>query len=139
LEDHGERFDAVATLQATNPLRRSCDIDNCADLLIRSRADSVMTVIPVPDSYNPHWVYFQSEDGGLRLSTGEAFPIPRRQDLPPAFHRDGSVYITRREVLMNDGSIYGRVVGYALDPSRSVNIDTLDDWNRAEDLLKGGR
>ena len=105
-------------------------------MLARSGADSVATVLPVPAEYNPHWVYFRDEDGLLRLSTGEAHPITRRQALPPAFHREGSVYVTRRDVLMEAHSLYGsRLAGLVLEPSRSVNIDGPADWQRAVALL----
>jgi CMP-N,N'-diacetyllegionaminic acid synthase len=93
-------------------------------------------VLPVPAEYNPHWVYFRDEKGLLRLSTGEDTPIPRRQSLPPAFHREGSVYVVRRDVLMEGNSFYGqRFAGYLLDPAMSANIDTMEDWQRAEHLL----
>lgn len=138
MEERGDRFDAVCLLQPTNPLRQADDIDACIDLLETSRADSVVTVLPVPDEYNPHWVYFRDEKGLLRLSTGEASPISRRQELPAAFHREGSVYVTRRDVLMEGNSLYGeRLVGYLVDAGRSVNIDSMSDWDRAESLLAG--
>lgn len=138
MEATGERFDALCLLQPTNPLRKREDIDGCIELLIESGADAVVTVLPVPSEHNPHWVYFKDEAGYLRLSTGEPAPIPRRQELPPAFHREGSVYVTRRDVLIDQGSFYGsRLLGFPIDPARSVNIDTLDDWHRAEKLLAG--
>ena len=63
-------------------------------------------------------------------------PIPRRQELPPAFHRDGSVYVTRREVVLHGNSLYGdRIVGYVVEDLPWVNIDTASDWARAEELL----
>lgn len=131
----GECFDAVCLLQPTNPLRSSADIDACVRMLEMS--DTVLSVLPVPYEYNPHWVYFQDESGMLRLSTGEAAPIPRRQELPPAYHRDGSVYVTRTEVILSEGSLYGkRVMGYPIARERSVNIDTLEDWQRVEILLR---
>ncbi|MFN8003891.1 MAG: acylneuraminate cytidylyltransferase family protein [Acidobacteriota bacterium] len=137
LEAAGEQFDAVCLLQPTNPLRRAVDIDACITLFEREQADSVVTVLPVPAEYNPHWVYFRAADGSLRLSTGESTPIPRRQALPPAFHREGSVYVTRRDVILEENSLYGqRVLGVELDPARSVNIDTPDDWAHAEALLQ---
>jgi CMP-N-acetylneuraminic acid synthetase len=133
LEKAGECFDAVCLLQPTAPLRRAEDIQGCINLLEETDADSVVTVLPVPPEYNPHWVYFRTRDGFLKLSTGEDSPIPRRQLLPPAFHREGSVYLVRRDVLMERNSLYGsKVVGYPIDPSRSVNIDTPADWSRAE-------
>ena len=138
MEATGERFDALCLLQPTNPLRKREDIDGCIELLIESGADAVVTVLPVPSEHNPHWVYFKDESGHLRLSTGEPAPIPRRQELPPAFHREGSVYVTRRDVLIDQGSFYGsRLLGFPIDPARSVNIDTMDDWHRAEKLLAG--
>lgn len=136
LEADGDRFDALCLLQPTNPLRRAADIDACIELLEASDADAVATVLPVPSEFNPHWVYFRDEDGLLRLSTGEATPLPRRQELPPAFHREGSVYVVRRDVLMEGNSFYGRRFrGHVLDLGASVNIDTPEDWQRAEALL----
>ena len=136
LEEQGECFDAVCLLQPTNPLRRSEHIDACVAMLVESGADSVISVLPVPAEYNPHWVYLRNSDGMLRLSTGESAPIPRRQELPPAFHREGSVYVTRRDTLMKENSLYGqRVAGYLVDPATCVNIDSQEDWARAEDLI----
>lgn len=137
LAERGEVFEAICLLQPTHPLRQAGDIDACITLLGESGADSVVTVLPVPPEHNPHWVFFKGEDGTLRLSTGETVLIPRRQDLPPAFHREGSVYVTRRDVVLKQGSLLGsRVIGYTIDPGKSVNIDTLEDWARAEMLIR---
>jgi CMP-N-acetylneuraminic acid synthetase len=136
LEESGAVFDAVCLLQPTNPLRQASDIDACIELCERSGADAVVTILPVPPEHNPHWVYFRLTEGELRLATGEESPIPRRQDLPPAFHRDGSIYVTRCDVVRSQNSLYGRrLVGYPIDPSRSVNLDTPEDWERAEARL----
>jgi CMP-N,N'-diacetyllegionaminic acid synthase len=136
LEEQGDRFDAICLLQPTSPLRTATDIDACIELLARSGADSVVSIAPVPAEYNPHWVYFAGGDGELRLATGETTPIPRRQDLPPAFHRDGSIFAMRRDVLMERNSLYGeRLVGHISDPASALDIDTLEDWERAEKIL----
>ncbi|MCM3874396.1 MAG: acylneuraminate cytidylyltransferase family protein [Pyrinomonadaceae bacterium] len=136
IESQGERFDAVCLLQPTNPLRRSEDIDACIELLDTTGADAVVTIKAVPPEHNPHWVYFQNGSDFLRLSTGEDAPVSRRQDLPPAFHREGSVYVTRRDVLMETNSLYGkRLAGHLIEAESTVNIDSLQDWTRAEKLL----
>ncbi|HYI91944.1 MAG TPA: acylneuraminate cytidylyltransferase family protein, partial [Bryobacteraceae bacterium] len=138
LEDHGEKFDAVCLLQPTNPMRTASDIDGCIELMERNDADTVFTVLPVPQHYNPHWVYEPDSQGNLRLSTGESTPIPRRQQLPLAFHREGSVYVVKRNVLMEQNTLYGpRVYGYRMKAERSVNIDELSDWKRAATLVAG--
>jgi CMP-N-acetylneuraminic acid synthetase len=137
LEKEGRSFDAICLLQPTNPFRRADDINACVHLLAESGADSVISVLSVPHQHNPHWVYFRGQDGFLKLSTGEKTPIARRQLLPPAFHREGSVYVTRRDVLMENDSLFGSsVAGYLMEVSRSVNIDTLEDWARAEEVLE---
>lgn len=136
LESQGDSYDVICVLQPTNPLRTAEDIDGCLKLLEESDLDAVVSVLRVPHEFNPHWVYFQNQSDLLELSTGEATPISRRQDLPPAFHRDGSIYATRRDILMIHGSLYGtRVGGYLMDAAQSVNIDGPEDLSRAEHLL----
>jgi CMP-N,N'-diacetyllegionaminic acid synthase len=136
LEAAGHRFDAVCLLQPTSPFRPPGLIDGCVGLMERTGADAVATVLRVPPEHHPYWVYLPDEQGLLRLTTGESEPIPRRQDLPPAFYREGSVYVARRDVVMDHGTLYGeRFVGYLFEGPR-VNLDTLEDWQRAEMLLQ---
>jgi CMP-N-acetylneuraminic acid synthetase len=135
VEEQGEPYDVICLLQPTNPLRLTKDIDGCLNLLEQEDLDSVVSVLPVPHEFNPHWVYFQDEEGLLHLSTGEETPIPSRHDLPKSFHREGSIYAVRRDVLMNGGSLYGHRLGGYLIVSQAVNIDEPEDWVRAEILL----
>lgn len=138
LEAQGASFDAVCLLQPTNPLRRSDDIDDCIELLETSGADSVISVQKVPQQYNPKWVFWQNDRGELSLATGDDEPITRRQDLPDAFHRDGSVYVTRRGVLSKYGNLYGaKIAGYEIKHGDGINIDTPDDWKDAEVRING--
>ncbi|HYN20129.1 MAG TPA: acylneuraminate cytidylyltransferase family protein [Thermoanaerobaculia bacterium] len=140
LERSGDTFEAVCLLQPTSPFRRPEDIDGCVELLEAEDLDAVISVLPVPPEHNPHWVYFRDGEGLLRLATGEDQPIPRRQELPPAFHRDGAVYVVKREIVMQENSLYGRRLGgYVMpEPDRNLNLDTLADWDRAESLVAEG-
>jgi CMP-N-acetylneuraminic acid synthetase len=136
IEMTGDLYDAVCLLQPTTPFRTPDLIDRCVTMLAEADADAVMTVLQVPHQFNPHWVYFQQPDGSLRLSTGEGQPISRRQSLPPAFHREGSVYVVRKTVLMSSHSLYGsRTLGCPVSPQTSINIDSAEDWERAEQLV----
>lgn len=139
LAEQGDEYDAVCLLQPTCPLRRAEDIDGCIELLERSGADSVVTVLEVPPRYHPHWAFLENGDGSLRPATGAPL-TPRRQELARAYHRDGSVYVTRCSVVLDEASLYGRrTLGYRGDPARNVNIDDLEDWARAERLLDPAR
>jgi len=137
LEARGERYDAICLLEPTSPLRRAEDIDACVRMLAESGADAVASVLPIPAEYNPHWAFFKEPDGRLLISTGDPVIIPRRQLLPPAFYRDGSVYVTRRDVLMAGNSLYGkRFLGYVMSREYSLNIDTYADLAAAEQVIR---
>jgi CMP-N,N'-diacetyllegionaminic acid synthase len=139
LEAAGERYDAVCLLQPTVPFREPAEIDDCIRLLEDSGADAAITVAPVPTSYNPHWVFLAGSEGYLHLSTGETRPIARRQDLPPAYHRDGSVYVARRELVLERETLCGgRLVGHLIQRRLHVNIDGPEDWAAAE-IIVGAR
>ncbi len=137
LEAAGDHFDAVCLLQPTSPMRRARDIDACIALLDRAEVEAAVTVLPVPHEHNPHWVFEPTDDGFLRIATGESEPIPRRQELPPAYHRDGSVYVARRALVLDRETLFSpRLAAHPMDPDRHVNLDTSDDWRRAEALLR---
>ena len=133
------RWDAVCLLQPTVPFRDPDEIDACVDLLDATGADCAVTVRSIPAEHHPFWAYVEGPDRTIRLFTGDAEPRTRRQDLPRAFHRDGSVYVSRRDVVMHRNSLYGaRVVGLPMEGEMRVNIDTMADWERAERLVRDG-
>ena len=137
LKKEGKVFDAVCLLQPTYPFREEGFIDKAVKIFIENDSDSLISVLSLPDKYNPHWIFEKSKDDFLRLATGEKEIIKRRQDLPEAFYRDGSVYITKTDVLINEHSLYGGKIGYIIsDINRYVNIDTIEDWGKAEELAE---
>ena len=137
LEEQGEQYDAVCLLQPTSPLRTTETIDRCISELWARDADCVVSVRPVPAEYNPHWVYVAGPDGTLRLSTGESEPIPARQQLPPAYHRDGSVFVARTRGVLERRSLYGeRTVGVISPEAEACDLDTEEQWGALEQRLK---
>lgn len=137
LAQQGDYFDAVCLLQTTNPFRPKGMIDLAIQKLAESDADALVSVLPVPHEFNPHWVFEPGLDGNLRIATGENKIISRRQDLPPAFFRDGAIYLTKTQVLLEQQSLYGEKLAFIVgDESRYINLDTLRDWEKAEQLVK---
>lgn len=131
------KYDAVCLLQPTNPFRKTVFIDKAIEKFVIAGSDSLISVLQVPDDFNPHWLFEKNSKGSLVIATGEKEIIQRRQDLPKAYYRDGSIYITRISVLLQQHSLYGTNISYIEnDPSWHVNIDTLEDWEIAEKLCK---
>ncbi|MES2779032.1 MAG: acylneuraminate cytidylyltransferase family protein [Bacteroidota bacterium] len=132
----GKHFDAICLLQPTTPFRAQGFIDTCIRSFIKQQVDSLVSVQAVPHEYNPHWIFEPDTNGHLHIATGEESIIPRRQELPKAYIRDGSVYITKVDVLTNQHSLYGKTIGYIeSDAAYHVNIDTPEDWALAETFI----
>ena len=139
-EDRGERFDAVCLLQVTSPYRPEGVIDEAIRLFARERPDSLISVRRVPDEFNPHWTFEITDNGCLKIATGETKIIPRRQELPPAYHRDGAIYITSVDTIRNKDSLLGDdIVAFPIESPRLINIDTMDDWREAEAFFQSLR
>lgn len=135
LEAEGDHFDALCLLQPTTPFRRLQDLEAAVIRFRRGDVDTVLSMLPVPHEHHPSWVWIDGPDG-LRLADGAREPTSRRQDLAPAYHRDGSLYLARTETIRS-GTLYGpRLAMVVGDPERAVNLDDLDDWARAEAMLE---
>lgn len=134
--EHQIHFDAVCLLQVTSPFKTGAFIDKAIDKFIKSGCDALVSVQTVPDVYNPHWTFKETEDSLLELVTGDENIITRRQDLPRVYHRDGLIYITKTSVLLEQNSLYGSKLAYIKSPlDYTINIDTMDDWKQAEAFL----
>ena len=134
-EAQGIHFDAVCLLQVTTPFRTVEFLDQAIDKFIASGADSLVSVREVPHQFNPHWTFTVNDSGFLTIATGDQKIISRRQELPAAFHRDGSIYLTRAEVIKQQRSLLGATIAYLPSPEDfHVNIDTPQDWEHAEKI-----
>lgn len=136
LETGGERFEAIFTLQPTNPLRLASDIDGAIDLLAATGADSVIGFADVGERHPARMKMAGANGQMLDPPFAESFEGLRRQDLPRYYLRDGAVYLTRRDVLMEQNSIKGQDCrGWLIPAERALNIDEPFDLELAEFLL----
>ena len=140
LERAGEKYDAVLTLQPTNPLRQAEDIDGAIEMLESTGADSVISFVEVGE-HHPARMKWIAPDG--RVSDppfAEAFEGQPRQQLHKLYLREGSIYLTRRAVLMEHNSIKGNDCrAWIIPPERALNIDTPFDLLMTEQVLKSNR
>lgn len=136
-DSKGEHYDNICLLQPTCPFRSEGFVDKCFESFISSDADCLVSVKEVPHEYNPHWVFEADSAGYLRIATGEETIIPSRQLLPKSFARDGSVYVFRADNIRKQNSIFGKTISYLESENMwHVNIDTTEDWKRAEMIAK---
>jgi len=134
--DQLTEFDAVVDLPPTSPLRSTEDIDNCVALSSTLNAPAVVSVSQ-PEKH-PYWMYRLGAD--QRLVTLIDGPlISRRQELPPVYSLNGAVYYARVEWLRRHRTfITAETAGYVMPAERSIDLDTILDWQLAELLFKRG-
>src|SRR5690606_7127930 len=95
-------------------------------------------VTVVPADATQHRI-FEEKDGNRQLAPGAKVIIPRRNDLPTAYHLEGMIYIIKNSVMLKQNSLLGENIGLVdRTVSPYVNIDTEEDWGVATRLLEFG-
>jgi N-acylneuraminate cytidylyltransferase len=133
---HLPGYDIVVLLQPTSPARTAADIDATVQRLLDAQAPACVSVCEAEES--PHWMFWLDERARLTplLDTPAA---TRRQDLPPAFVLNGAVYAARTSALRRMGSFLGpETVAHVMPRKRSIDIDTLEDFENFARQLSGG-
>lgn len=131
----GLRMDWVCLLQPTEPFRMAADLEQCLELGFAGGCDSVISVVRV---FATHPILMKRIEGDrlLPFCLEEREGTRRQEYEPPAYMRNGSIYLTQRDVLMEEGSIWGRTIRpYVMPLERSVSIDTEVDLKLAEIMM----
>lgn len=137
-ESEGDIPDALMILQPTSPLRTPEHIRRAVRML--ADHDAVCSVLPLPQDLSPYYLMKIREDGCLDFFMSDGARFTRRQDLPIAYRREGTIFLTRSEVILAQRSFYGaRCKPMFMDASEVLNIDTPEDWEEAVILFEGRR
>lgn len=135
LEPVEGRFDAVAILQPSSPLTRPEDIDATVRLLRESGAESSVTVSKIDQAIHPFKLKLLEGDKLLPYMEEENGRMAQHQ-MPALYSRNGSVYVTRRDVL-EAGRILGKDCRAHVMPREfSIDINDEIDFQFAEFLLE---
>ncbi len=129
-------LDWVLLLQPTAPLRTAEDIETALAIASQGGCDSVISVEQV---FAHHPILMKRiEHGKLSPYCVEEAEGTRRQDYqPPAYMRNGAIYLTHRDVLLDRDSIWGDIIHpYVMPHERSLSIDTELDMQLAELMIR---
>ncbi|RLG31780.1 acylneuraminate cytidylyltransferase family protein [Methanosarcinales archaeon] len=129
------RPDILVTLQPTSPLRKARDIDEAVNKLIETNADSVVSVCETDE--RPEWM-LQIKDGEAMPFIGKEIKLVARQELPKLYKMNGAVFVSTRNLIMNEEKIVGgNMQVVVMEKERSVDIDIPIDFFIAELIMKG--
>lgn len=128
LASKGVEFDFVILLQATNPLRPKGLLDEAIEIMESGKYQSLFTVS-------------RSEKKLGKIIEGKYVPWNytfgmRSQDMDPLYYENGLLYITSKELLLQEiiegQDAYPLVVDH---PFGEVDIDTREDFEYAKFIL----
>lgn len=135
-----KRYDYLLLLDPTSPFRLPEDIDRAfAQLVASPDADGIVGVSE--PEFNPIWHCVVSKDGFMADLFKEASTFTRRQDLPKVYRINASLFIWRADFVRRaarDWRSEGKHLLYEVPESRAIHIDTVEEFERAESMLKCG-
>ena len=135
-EYYNKTFDYLIDLDATAPLRNVEDIINSFNQFKENNNDNLITAMPSRRS--PYFnLVEQDKDGKVYLSKKLDSSVVRRQDAPKSYDMNASIYIWKRDVILNEGSLFLEKTGlYVMPEERSIDIDNELDFKFVEFLMK---
>lgn len=138
-ERMGEHFDAVMLLQPTSPFRNPETLSVVASAFKEHHGTRDFVSVS-PASSPPQWTFYLRDGGMIPVTTWKDVKL-RSQDLEPAYALNGSIYLTSRKTLREQRQFFHRQCVPVVMESEmeSVDIDTVDDWRKAEYYLSAGK
>ncbi|MFW3372423.1 cytidylyltransferase domain-containing protein [Aliarcobacter butzleri] len=133
---YNKTFDYLIDLDATAPLRIVEDIINSFKQFKQNGNDNLITAMPSRRS--PYFnLVEQDKDGKVYLSKKLDNSIVRRQDAPKSYDMNASIYIWKRDIILNKNSLFLEKTGlYVMPEERSIDIDNELDFKFVEFLMK---
>ena len=137
----GYRPDIIVQLRPTDPIRRPGLVDEAVQMMLDNPdAHSVRTI--TEPGYSPYKMWTINKTGTLDPllqveGVAEPFNLPR-QVLPEIWWHIGVLDVVRTDVVTETNSLSGTMVlPLKVDRAASADIDTLDDFKRAAELMQG--
>ncbi len=135
-------YGAFAILRPTSPFRSAATIRRAwSEFLGHQPADSLRAVEPVKQHPGKMWVI--RGDRMLPLLPWQSVDAPwhssATQTLPAVYMQTASLEIAWSRVVFGQGSIAGtNVIPFLTDGAEALDLNTLEDWERAEARVAGG-
>jgi CMP-N-acetylneuraminic acid synthetase len=130
----GRTYGLIVLVEPTSPLRQPGDIELTVRTLLRTGADSAVTVSRIDTKWHPDKAFLVAE-GLLKFYTPRGKAVTRRQLLTPLYSRNGLCYCFRREALLVQQALITQNTVPVFTDRPVVNIDEPLDLLWAEFLL----
>lgn len=136
-----QRYETLLLLDPTSPGRLPLDISKALEIFHED--SNCVGVIGVSEPhFNPRWTCVEEQGGYAALAFADSGSYTRRQDVPPVYRVNATLYLWRRDYLL------------AAEPSwlaarppcrllvvpemRAIHIDSEEDFRMAEIFIREG-
>ncbi len=134
LELRQGEFDMIMLLQPTSPLRTADQLNTAVRTLQSSEFPSLISVCKM-DDVHPARMYWLNPDQSMRPIMPE-FETFRRQDNPPVYYRNGSIYLCKVDAFWETGKLMiAPSMAFQMPADQLLNIDSERDMLIAEVLV----
>jgi len=129
----GQTVEAVCCIYPCVPFLRADVLVDAYQLFESKKAEYVYPVVAFHSS--PWRAMTRPQDGPMQFIFSE-YELTRTQDLPLCFHDAGLFYWGKASAWLNGLKMHSNGYGYVMDGKDIVDIDTDEDWARAERILQ---
>jgi N-acylneuraminate cytidylyltransferase len=139
MQAQGAEFTHAVCIYATSIFLKAEHL--CAAVERLKSDDDIHAVISVTEYDFPIYRAFIENENGEMVMREPEYRMTRSQDLPPAYHDAAQFYGVNVEKYLNEGKVFADagVQSIKIPNSEIVDIDTPDDWVRAEYIYKAMR
>ena len=132
-------YDFLVLLDPTSPGRPSDDIDLALKKL-RANPDADGIVGVSRPEFNPMWVCIVEQENWMTSLVQDGERFERRQDVPSVYRINGALYIWRTPFVRKHENSWreGKHLIYEIPESRAMSIDTIEQFAKAEALVRAG-
>lgn len=138
MNNYGCDLQNFVVLLPTAPLRDESEIDNAIRMW---KAKNATTLISMVEAEIPaSWYYRMNEDGLIKnAGFDEKKAIKNRQANDKYYIPNGAIYILDYDLLREKRTYYTKdTLGYIMPRKKSVDIDSIDDFEYVEYLMQQG-
>ncbi len=129
-----KKYDIIILLQPTSPIRTGKDLDKIIDMFGNPDINSVISVVPLNEMH-PARMYKINND--KLESFLKEFETLRRQEIPPAYYRNGCFYAIRKNILLKEKTLMPEnKTPYIMEAKWLCNIDEPMDLEIAKVKIK---
>jgi CMP-N,N'-diacetyllegionaminic acid synthase len=135
------QYGSVLLLDPTSPGRLPEDVTKALEMLEKDSACVGVVGVSEPH-FNPRYVCVEERNGYLALAFASGTQFVRRQDVPPVFRINATLYVWKRDYLLNaPNAPFATEVKHRmliLPEARAIHIDSLEDFQLASIMIQNG-